>query len=72
MMNSNLNEKENLSIIEKLHKAVQFGSKNSGGGTGGDYSKPAPKESSNEKVQLEDNLGTIDYGDSINPEDIPF
>ena len=26
----------------------------------------------NEKVNLEDNLGTIDYGESINPDDIPF
>ncbi len=58
---------------EIIAENVQFGSKGSGGGTGGgDYSKPAPKEAANEKVQLDDNLGTIDYGDSINPEDIPF
>ncbi len=59
---------------EIIAENVQFGPKTSGGGAGGDYAKPAtnPKEGANEKVQLDDNLGTIDYGDSINPEDIPF
>ena len=61
---------------EIIAENVQFGSKSSGGG-GGDFAKPASSNSSksegaNEKVQLDDNLGTIDYGDSINPEDIPF
>lgn len=57
---------------EIIAENVQFGSKNSGSSSGGDYAKPAAKEAANEKVQLDDNLGTIDYGDSINPEDIPF
>jgi single-strand DNA-binding protein len=65
---------------EIIAENVQFGPKASGGG-GGDYAKPAQSgssatsskpEAANEKVQLDDNLGTIDYGDSINPEDIPF
>ncbi len=59
---------------EIIAENVQFGSKNTSGAgaTGGDYAKPEAKEGANEKVQLDDNLGTIDYGDSINPEDIPF
>jgi single-strand DNA-binding protein len=57
---------------EIIAETVQFGSKG-GASSGGNYSEPKPaKEESNEKVQLDDNLGTIDYGDSINPEDIPF
>lgn len=57
---------------EIVAENVQFGSKGSGGA--GNYSDPkaSQKEESNEKVQLDDNLGTIDYGESMNPEDIPF
>jgi len=60
---------------EIIAENVQFGPKRdgaTGGGGSGDYAKPPAKEGANEKVQLDDNLGTIDYGDSINPEDIPF
>ena len=57
---------------EIVAENVQFGSKGSGGTGNYSDSKTAPKEESNEKVQLDDNLGTIDYGESINPEDIPF
>lgn len=61
---------------EIIAENVQFGSKGTGSaGAGGDSyagAKPEAKEGANEKVQLDDNLGTIDYGDSINPEDIPF
>ncbi len=57
---------------EIVAENVQFGSKGSGGTGNYSDSKTSPKEESNEKVQLDDNLGTIDYGESINPEDIPF
>jgi single-strand DNA-binding protein len=62
---------------EVIAENVQFGPKRDGGdaaqaGGANPYSKPAPKATANEKVELEDNLGTIDYGESINPEDIPF
>lgn len=58
---------------EIIAENVQFGSKPSNNG-GGNYSenKTSPKSETTEKVQLDDNLGTIDYGESINPEDIPF
>lgn len=59
---------------EIIAENVQFGSKGGGGGAStpnGDYAKPVT-EKANEKVELDDNLGTIDYGDTINPEDIPF
>jgi single-strand DNA-binding protein len=53
---------------EIVAENVQFGPKRDA------TSSPAqaPKEAANEKVNLDDNLGSIDYGDSINPEDIPF
>ncbi len=54
---------------------VQFGPKPSGagGGTGGNnFNADSKSPPANEKVNLEDNLGTIDYGESINPDDIPF
>jgi single-strand DNA-binding protein len=57
---------------EIIAENVQFGSKGSGGsGTSNSDTKTQTKEET-EKVRLEDNLGTIDYGESINPEDIPF
>ena len=56
---------------EIIAENIQFGSKNSGGGATTPQSPQASKETQ-EKVQLDDNLGTIDYGESINPEDIPF
>jgi single-strand DNA-binding protein len=56
---------------EIIAENVQFGSKKDGQG-GGSSSAPAPKSEPQEKVNLDDNLGTIDYGESINPEDIPF
>lgn len=56
---------------EVIADTVQFGSNKPSTGTGYSENKPA-KEESTEKVQLDDNLGTIDYGESINPEDIPF
>lgn len=58
---------------EVVAENVQFGPKKDGGGASSYGAAPAqPKEEANEKVQLDDNLGVIDYGDSINPEDIPF
>lgn len=57
---------------EIVAENVQFGSKGSSGSGNYSDSKNSSKEESNEKVQLDDNLGTIDYGESINPEDIPF
>jgi single-strand DNA-binding protein len=57
---------------EIIAENVQFGPKRDGATGGGDFAKAPAKEGANEKVQLDDNLGTIDYGDSINPEDIPF
>jgi len=57
---------------EIIAENVQFGSKSSGTTTGNFSEKPQPKEEANEKVQLDDNLGTIDYGESINADDIPF
>jgi len=57
---------------EIIAENVQFGPKRDGAQPGGDYAKAPAKDGANEKVQLDDNLGTIDYGDSINPEDIPF
>ena len=60
---------------EIIAENVQFGSKGSGqGGAGGNSFNAESKAPAggNEKVTLEDNLGTIDYGESINPDDIPF
>jgi single-strand DNA-binding protein len=57
---------------EIIAENVQFGSKSSGTTTGNFADKAQPKEEANEKVQLDDNLGTIDYGESINADDIPF
>ena len=57
---------------EIIAENVQFGPKRDGGGVGGDAGNYSKEERANEKVDLEDNLGTIDYGDSINAEDIPF
>ena len=59
---------------EVVAENVQFGPKRDGASSGGNFaSTPAPaKDTANEKVNLDDNLGTIDYGESINPEDIPF
>lgn len=56
---------------EIIAENVQFGSKSSGN-TANPASPKASQDSVPEKVQLDDNLGTIDYGESINPEDIPF
>ena len=57
---------------EIIAENVQFGSKSSGTTSGNFSEKSQPKEEANEKVQLDDNLGTIDYGESINADDIPF
>lgn len=57
---------------EVVAENVQFGSKRDGAVGGSAGSTAQPREEANEKVSLDDNLGTIDYGDSINPEDIPF
>lgn len=57
---------------EIVAENVQFGSKQSGNTGGGSSSFAKAPEDKQEKVQLDDNLGTIDYGESINPEDIPF
>jgi single-strand DNA-binding protein len=57
---------------EIVAENVQFGSKRDGATGGSTGAAPQPREEANEKVSLDDNLGTIDYGDSINPEDIPF
>ena len=53
---------------------VQFGSKPSGQGAAGgnNFNAESKAPPANEKVNLEENLGTIDYGESINPDDIPF
>jgi single-strand DNA-binding protein len=58
---------------EIIAENVQFGSKRDAAqsSTSSSPSK-ATQDGANEKVQLDDNLGTIDYGESINPEDIPF
>lgn len=58
---------------EIIAENVQFGSKKDNNQSGANPTSPsATRDTANEKVQLDDNLGTIDYGDSINPEDIPF
>jgi len=60
---------------EIIAENVQFGPKpgTSTGGTGGNsFNADSKAPPANEKVNLEDNLGTIDYGESINPDDIPF
>ena len=62
---------------EIIAENVQFGSKAGGQGAAAgsnnfNADSKAPSAGGNEKVQLEDNLGTIDYGESINPDDIPF
>jgi single-strand DNA-binding protein len=60
---------------EIIAENVQFGPKPgaSAGGTGGNaFNADSKAPPANEKVNLEDNLGTIDYGESINPDDIPF
>lgn len=58
---------------EVVAENVQFGPKRDGQAAGGNTTSAAPKQQeANEKVDLDDNLGTIDYGESINPEDIPF
>lgn len=59
---------------EIIAENVQFGSKKDGAGSigGNSDTSSVSKSETTEKVQLDDNLGTIDYGDSINPEDIPF
>lgn len=60
---------------EIIAENVQFGPKKDGGvaGAGGNsFNADSKAPPANEKVNLEDNLGTIDYGESINPDDIPF
>lgn len=46
---------------------IQFGTKRGAGGE----TPAAPKETT-EQASFDNNLGSIDYGESINPEDIPF
>lgn len=62
---------------EIIAENVQFGPKRdgvAGGGNvgGNNFNTDSKMPPANEKVNLEDNLGTIDYGESINPDDIPF
>jgi single-strand DNA-binding protein len=60
---------------EIIAENVQFGPKKDGPGSGAggnSFNADSKAPPANEKVSLEDNLGTIDYGESINPDDIPF
>lgn len=55
---------------EVILESFQFGNKQQAGGAA-----PANDNKSEPDTQapkFEDNLGTIDYGDAINPDDIPF
>ena len=56
---------------EIVAENVQFGPKKDSSNFNADSASPV-KEPAQEKASFEDNLGTIDYGDSLNPEDIPF
>jgi single-strand DNA-binding protein len=59
---------------EVIAESVQFGS-TPAAGTGNSFSKDTPKEE-NTKASFDDETGApganIDYGDTANPEDIPF
>jgi single-strand DNA-binding protein len=55
---------------EVILENFQFGNKQQAGGpTPASDSKSEPDT---QAPKFEDNLGTIDYGDAINPDDIPF
>lgn len=54
---------------EIILENFQFGNKGTGAPTGAGEAKSEPDTSA---PKFEDNLGTIDYGDAINPDDIPF
>lgn len=57
---------------EVIAENVQFGPKKDSSPNFNADSKAPEKSEPQEKASFEDNLGTIDYGDSLNPEDIPF
>lgn len=54
---------------EVILENFQFGNKGAGGAAPAGEAKQEPDTNA---PKYEDNLGTIDYGDAINPDDIPF
>ncbi len=56
---------------EVIAENVQFGPKKDASNFNADSKAPS-QDGPQEKASFDDNLGTIDYGDSLNPEDIPF
>jgi single-strand DNA-binding protein len=65
--------KKKMYRTEIIAEKVEFGPKKDGASAGGNsFNSDSKAPPANEKVNLEDNLGTIDYGESINPDDIPF
>jgi single-strand DNA-binding protein len=66
--------KKKMYRTEVIAETVQFGSKASGGGSFGG-STSTPKDDT-QNAKFDDETGapgsSIDYGDTVNPEDIPF
>jgi single-strand DNA-binding protein len=66
--------KKKMYRTEIIAETVQFGSKGSGSSNG--VSTASPAKDDTQKASFDDESGapgaSIDYGDTINPEDIPF